>query len=63
MIDSARGISCDDTNRIITAVANAQNPPMQMPNTARAVIKTAKFGAMATMISEISINTVNPICD
>ncbi len=60
MIDNARGTSYDGTSRIITAVASAQNPPMQIPRMARAVIRAAKLGAMATMTSDISISIVNP---
>jgi hypothetical protein len=43
---------------MMTAVASAQKPPMQMPSKARPIISTVKFGAAATRISDNSMNAV-----
>ena len=43
------------------AVASDQNPPITIPRSARATIKTRKFGAIAIRINEDSISPVNPI--
>lgn len=43
---------------MMTAVASAQKPPMQIPSKARPIIRTAKFGAAATRISDSSMKAV-----
>jgi hypothetical protein len=55
---SALGTDCRGTSRMIVAVARAQNPPTAMPRSARAAIRTAKFGAAAISTSDASINAV-----
>lgn len=43
---------------MMTAVANAQKPPMQTPSKARPIISIAKFGAAATKTSDSSMKAV-----
>lgn len=46
---------------MITAVASAQKPPMQIPSNARPIIRMAKFGAAATSASDNSMMAVSVI--
>src|ERR1017187_3448792 len=61
MTPSALGTDSTGTRRMTVAVPNDQKPPMTMPRRARATISTAKFGAMAMMTSDESINPVIPM--
>ena len=44
---------------MMVAVDSAQKPPIVMPSSARAAIRTAKFGASAISTSDASISAVS----
>ena len=58
-IPSARGTSASGTRRMTVAADIDQKPPMTTPISARPAMKTAAFGASATIAPETSISTAS----